>query len=202
MKIGPKYKICKRLGAAIFEKCQTKAFQNASEAAPRTGKIKRSGRKSDFGLQLIEKQKARFTYGMTERQFSRYAKESMEGANPAAVLLSRLEARLDNVVYRSGFAPTRRAARQMVSHGHITVNGRKMNVPSHIVASGVVVAVREQSRGGSMFAGITEKTTETKVPTWMAMNEGGLSASIVAAPSISPQEVLFDPAVIIQFYSR
>jgi len=200
MKIGPKYKICKRLGAAIFEKCQTKAFQSAMENAPRTGK--RPGRKSDFGLQLIEKQKARFMYGMAERQFSRYAKESMEGTKPALALLARLESRLDNVVYRAGFASTRRAARQMVSHGHITINGRRMNVPSHVVRPGSVVAVREQSRAGPLFATRSEKAAEVKVPAWMTMDAQGFNASIVAEPTVAPSEVLFDPAVIIQFYCR
>ena len=200
MKIGPKYKICKRLGAAIFEKCQTKRFQAMVENAPRP--TKRPSRKSDFGLQLIEKQKARFTYGMAERQFSRYAKEAMEGANPAKTLLSRLESRLDNVVYRAGFASTRRAARQMVSHGHITVNGRRMNVPSHIVTPGTVVAVREQSRDSALFANRAEKLAEQKIPAWMTLSENGLSASIVSEPGIVAGEVLFDPAIIIQFYSR
>jgi len=200
MKIGPKYKICKRLGAAIFEKCQTKRFQDMVENAPRP--TKRPSRKSDFGLQLIEKQKARFTYGMAERQFSRYAKEAMEGANPAVTLLSRLESRLDNVVYRAGFAPTRRAARQMVSHGHIMFNGRRMNVPSHIVTPGSVVAVRTQSRDSAMIAVRAEKIAETKVPNWMTVTENGLTASIVSHPTIGTGEVLFNPAVIIQFYSR
>src|SRR6185369_3834843 len=112
MLLGPKYKICKRLGASVFEKCQTQKFQLAEARAPRKTKGRRGGR--DFGLQLLEKQKARFTYGLTEGQFSRYVNESMEGrTNSAQALLNRLESRLDKVVYRAGFVKTRRAARQM-----------------------------------------------------------------------------------------
>src|SRR5581483_8756571 len=130
MLIGPKYKICKRLGSSVFEKCQTQKFQLAADRAPRKTKGRRGG--SDYGAQLIEKQKARFTYGLSEAQFSRYVHEAMEikGKDSAAGLLARLEARLDNVVYRAGFVKTRRAARQLVSHGHVTVGGKRLNVPS------------------------------------------------------------------------
>src|SRR3989344_3987742 len=109
MLIGPKYKICKRLGASVFEKCQTQKFQLAEARAPRKIRSKRGG--SDYGQQLIEKQKARFTYGLTETQFSRYVREAMSarGKDSSAGLLSRLESRLDNAVYRAGFVKTRRA---------------------------------------------------------------------------------------------
>src|SRR5690348_2193115 len=128
MLLGPKYKICKRLGASVFEKCQTQKFQLAEARAPRKTRGRRGG--SDFGTQLLEKQKARFTYGLSESQFSRYVHEAMEkkGKDSVIGLLTRLESRLDNVIYRAGFVKTRRAARQMVSHGHVLVNGRRVNV--------------------------------------------------------------------------
>ncbi len=204
MKIGPKYKICKRLGASVFEKCQTKAFQIAEARAPRQTSRKGARGGSDYGPQLIEKQKARFTYGISERQFHRYAKEAMEGhgSNSAGELLARLESRLDNVVYRAGFAPTRRAARQVVSHGHITVNGRRMTVPSFHVESGMTIAIRTESRTSPFFANRAEKMTEFRTPAWMEIGDSGFSTQITANPTATATDVAFDPAIIIQFYSR
>ncbi len=201
MLLGPKYKICKRLGASVFEKCQTQKFQLAEARAPRKTKGRRGG--SDFGMQLIEKQKARFTYGLTESQFSRYVHESMEGRqNSAQALLARLEARLDNVVYRAGLVKTRRAARQMVSHGHITVNGRRLNIPSYMVKKGEVVAVRQESRTSPLFTNRTEAMAETKAPAWMKFDDQGFAVNITAEPTVGEGEAPFSAPVIIQFYSR
>src|SRR6185503_19359046 len=117
MIIGPKYKICKRLGASVFEKCQTQKFQISEARNPRITRSKRTG--GDFAAQLLEKQKARFTYGLSESQFARYVQEAIEkrGKDSIAGLMTRLESRLDNVVFRAGLVKTRRAARQLVSHG-------------------------------------------------------------------------------------
>lgn len=207
MIIGPKYKICKRLGASVFEKCQTQKFQFAEARSPR--RMSRGSRTGgDFGVQLIEKQKARLTYGLSESQFSRYAHEAMEHKGSAAAgLLERLESRLDNAVYRAGLAPTRRAARQLVSHGHIVVSqgasaSRRMTVPSYRVSVGNTVAVRPESRQSPFFGNRTEKAAETKTPDWMELTDGGFAATIKAAPAAGATEVSFDPGVIIQFYSR
>lgn len=203
MIIGPKYKICKRLGASVFEKCQTQKFQLAEARAPRRTKGKRGGA-SDFGAQLIEKQKARFTYGLSESQFSRYVFEAMEkkGGTSSANLVSRLEARLDNVVYRAGFAKTRRMARQLVSHGHITVNGTRMTVPSHLVVVGDIVAARPESRTSALFANRAEAVADIQTPAWMQLEEGGMGAKVVQAPGVVETELPFNAPVIIQFYSR
>ena len=203
MIIGPKYKIAKRLGAPIFEKCQTQKFQLAVANAPRKTKGRRGGG-SDFGLQLIEKQKARYTYGLSEAQFSRYVFEAMEkkGGSSSQNLLARLEARLDNVVYRAGFAKTRRMARQLVSHGHIMVNGKRMNVPSHLIVAGDVVAIRPESRTSPLFANRTEAAVESKTPSWIQLEEGAVSAKVVQAPTVAETDLLFNAPVIIQFYSR
>lgn len=204
MLVGPKYKICKRLGASVFEKCQTQKFQVAEARAPRRGGRPKRGGGSDFGAQLLEKQKARFTYGLTEGQFSRYVHEAMEkkGKESTSSLVSRLESRLDNVVFRAGLTRTRRAARQLVSHGHVTINGRRMTVPSHAVAVGDVVGIRQESRGSALFANRAEQAAEQKTPHWMEMEEGGLSFKITQIPSVGETESPFNPAVIIQFYSR
>lgn len=202
MLVGPKYKICKRLGSSVFEKCQTQKFQLAEARAPRkTGRGR--GRGSDFGAQLLEKQKARFTYGLSENQFARYVHEAMEhkGAS-ATLLLNRLEARLDNVVYRAGLTKTRRAARQMVGHGHVTVNGKRLNIPSYKVSEGDVVAVRQESRPSALFANRAEAVAESKVPSWMTFEDQGFAVKIGAQPSIGETEAPFSAPVIIQFYSR
>lgn len=206
MKIGPKYKICKRLGASVFEKCQTQKFQLAEARSPRRMSRGRSGG-GDFGLQLIEKQKARLTYGLSESQFSRYAHEAMEHKGSAAEgLLARLESRLDNVVYRAGWAPTRRAARQLVSHGHIVVGHgtevRRMTIPSYRVSAGETVAIRPESRVSPYFGNRTEKAGETKTPDWMELGDEGYAAAVRADPHAGATDVAFDPSVIIQFYSR
>ncbi len=203
MIIGPKYKICKRLGAAVFEKCQTQKFQLAVANAPRKTKGKRGGA-SDFGAQLIEKQKARYTYGLSEAQFSRYVFEAMEkkGGSSSQNLLSRLEARLDNVAYRAGFAKTRRMARQLVSHGHIMVNGKRMTIPSHMVVAGDIIAIRPESRTSPLFANRTEAAAESKTPNWLQLEEGAVSAKVSQTPTIAESDLLFNAPVIIQFYSR
>lgn len=207
MIIGPKYKICKRLGASVFEKCQTQKFQLAEARSPR--RMSRGSRTGgDFGVQLIEKQKARLTYGLSESQFSRYAMEAMEQSGSAATgLVDRLESRLDNVVFRSGFAPTRRAARQLVSHGHITIgrggsDRRRMTIPSYRVSIGETIAIRPESRVSPFFANRAERAAETKVPDWMQLGDGGFSVIIAAAPGARATDLAFDPGVIIQFYSR
>ncbi|MGC9602574.1 MAG: 30S ribosomal protein S4 [Minisyncoccia bacterium] len=201
---GPKYKICKRLGASVFEKCQTQKYQLAEARAPhRTGRPKRGGG-TDFSAQLLEKQKARFTYGLSERQFSRYVHEAMErkGKVSTEMLMNRLEARLDNVIFRAGFGKTRRAARQLVSHAHVTINGTRMSIPSHAVKVGDIVSIREGSKMSPLFANRAETVAETKTPAWLSMSADGFSATIIAAPTVLETEAPFNPATIIQFYSR
>lgn len=202
MLLGPKYKICKRLGASVFEKCQTQKFQLAEARAPRKTKGRRGG--SDFGAQLIEKQKARFTYGLSESQFSRYVHEAMEkkGKDSIVGLLTRLESRLDNVIYRAGFVKTRRAARQMVSHGHVLVNGRRVNVPSFKVEKGMAISIRPESRGSALYTNRTEAMAETKAPAWMKFEDQGFGIQVEADPSVGEGEAPFSAPVIIQFYSR
>ena len=202
MQVGPKYKICKRLGASVFEKCQTQKFQLAEARAPRKMSRGRRGG-SDFGAQLLEKQKARFTYGLSENQFARYVHESMQSSGSAAQgLLSRLESRLDNVVYRAGFVKTRRAARQMVGHGHVLINGKRLNIPSYQVKVGDVVSIRPESRGSALFVGRTEAMAETAAPAWMVFEDEGFAARIAVSPSVEETSAPFSAPVIIQFYSR
>jgi len=204
MIIGPKFKIAKRLGAPIFEKTQTAKFELSVARSANKRSNRRPGQASDYKKQLTEKQKMRFTYGITEKQLRRYVDESIakKGHQPIAVLMDRLETRLDNVVYRLGLAKTRRYARQMVSHGHIIVNGTRLNVPSHKVKVGDVITVREGSRQSVMFLNLGESHEATAVPTWLSLDAKKLEGTVKAAPAYNPTETLFDPEQVMEFYSR
>ncbi|MEZ4104574.1 MAG: 30S ribosomal protein S4 [Candidatus Paceibacterota bacterium] len=201
MKIGPKFKIAKRLGAPIFEKTQTQKFALSQSRTGKTGK--RPGQMSDYKRQLIEKQKMRFTYGITEKQLRRYVDEAVEKSHqPISLLMDRLESRLDNVVYRLGLAKTRRLARQIVSHGHILVNGKKFTIPSHRVRVGDTISVREGSKQTGLFVQIAETHEATAVPSWLSLDIKKLSATINAHPVYDPTETLFDPEQVMEYYSR
>ncbi len=202
MKIGPKYKIAKRLGASVFEKTQTQKFALAQE---RTAKNKKRGRgPTEFGKQLLEKQKVRMTYGISEKQFSNYIKESMatHGAPPAETLHKLLELRLDNVVYRLGMAPTRRAGRQMVSHGHVTVNGRKTTIPSRRVHAGEKIGVREGSKSRVLFENLPERLADRTLSSWLSFDAKALSGGIEAMPTTVGTDTAGDLVSVISFYSR
>lgn len=202
MIIGPKFKIAKRLGAPIFEKTQTAKFELSQARAGRTKK-RRPGQASDYKRQLIEKQKMRFTYGITEKQLRRYVDEAVAKSNqPIAVLMTRLESRLDNVVYRLGLAKTRQFARQMVSHGHIMVNGRKLNIPSHKLRAEDVITVREGSKNTMLFTNLEETHEPLSVPAWLLFDAKKLEGKLTATPTHKPTEILFDPEQVLEYYSR
>lgn len=196
-----KYKLCRRLGSGIYEKCQTQKFA-AREATGKTKKM--APRRSDYGNQLIEKQKVRFMYGVREKQFGNYVKYAMEharkGVIPADLLYRKLEERLDNAVYRLGYAHTRALARQMVSHGHFTVNGKKMTIQSYSVKSGDVIAIREGSRSTGLFKEASAKVNAIKKPDWFKWDDKNLSAVVSGDPK-QPDPFLNFQAVI-EFYSR
>lgn len=197
----PKYKTARRLGANIFDKTQTQKYA-AKEAQRKVEKRPRP--KSDFGLQMLEKQKAKMTYGVSERMFAKYVKSILEkaGANSPEKLISILENRLDNVVYRLGFAPTRQAARQMVSHGHIKVNGLKITIPSYAVSIGDRITIKEGSATKPLFANLAEKLKTHTYPSWLALDINKNEAKVQGAPKLTALEVNFDSAAVLNFYSR
>ncbi len=200
MKVGPKYKIARRLGASVFDKTQTQKF--AMKAGAKKTFKKMTG--SDFGIQLLEKQKARVTYGIGEKQF----KKLVEGIiakklpNTGESLIQSLETRLDNTIYRLGFASTRQAARQMVGHGHINVNGKRMNIPSHRIKIGDVISIREGSQKKTLFSNLNEKLRETRTPSWLSLDAAKREAKVQGLPKIAPNEISFDLSQIIQFYNK
>lgn len=204
MIIGPKFKIAKRLGAPIFEKTRTPKFeQSVQRSANRRQQGRRPGQMSDYKRQLIEKQKMRFTYGISEKQLRKYVDEAVEKSNqPVALLMDRLESRLDNVVYRMGLAKTRQMARQMSSHGHFCVNGKRMTIPSHKVKVGDVISVREGSRQSVLFVGLNESYEVAAVPSWVSFDLKKMEGVMKAAPVYNPAETLFDPEQVMEYYSR
>ncbi|MEJ0053211.1 MAG: 30S ribosomal protein S4 [bacterium] len=199
---GPRYKIAKRLGASVFEKAQTQKFAISAE---RKGKV-RKGRPrgaSEFGKQLLEKQKVRVTYGVGERQFSRYVSEAVEsGHNPAERLHQTLELRLDNVLYRLGLAKTRRGARQMASHGHVTVNGKRITVPSAMIRPGDVLKVREGSRKSVLFEGFKERFAESPLASWLTFNPETMEGGVKEMPTAASADPAGDLLAVLSFYSR
>ena len=205
LQVKSKYKIAKRLGAGVFEKTQSQKFA-LSEARSKATKKTRGGRGggSDYGKQLLEKQRVRYTYGLSERQLSNYAEKAFTQDNPSKALHQALEYRADSVVYRAGLALTRRAARQIVSHGHITINGTRTTVPSHHLRKGDVIAVREGSRTSPLFAGLAEEKEETgrAIPQWVTVDTSTLKAEVTGEPSYDAAETGLDYATVFEFYSR
>jgi small subunit ribosomal protein S4 len=202
MKVGAKYKMCRRLGSGVFEKCQSPKFAQSETMKSRGTKGKRPKALSDYGMQLIEKQKVRFSYGITERQLGNYVDKAThaKGVSTVDKLYEELESRLDNVVYRLGFAHTRRFARQLVSHGHFTVNGRKSTIPSQHIHVGDIIAVREGSRKSSVFTEFNEKIKNYTWPKWLKMTPESLQAEMVAKPKNEEQFLQLD--TVLEFYSR
>lgn len=200
MKLGPRYKIAKRLGSPIFEKTQTQRFVLSKERSEKNRKGRRGG--SDFQRQLIEKQKMRLTYGLTEKQFSTYVKRALQSSTPQATLFNELETRLDSLAYRMGLALTRRHSRQIVSHGHLTVNGKRVTIPSYRVAVGDVVAIREGSRTSPLFANIVDKLKEFKMPSWATFDTGTLSGSMTKDPVLAEQDAAADMGAVFEYYTR
>lgn len=204
MQIGPKYKICRRLGGRVFGKCQTTKFSTSGSANNKRQGGGRPRSLSEYGTQLLEKQKARYSYGLKERQFANYVK-AVRGAtikNPTGSLYQALESRLDNVVYRLGLANTRAFARQLVSHGHITVNGRRLNIPSYRVAVGDVVAVRSQSRTAGAFQKTAERAKDWHVPSWLLFDLEKFAGTVKALPLPGEAEADINFGAILEFYSR
>lgn len=203
MKIGPKYKIARKLGAPVFEKTQTQKFV-LSESRKSMNRTKRGRPKSDFGLQLIEKQKSRYSYVLSEKQFSNYVKKaiSKKEGKSSDLLYENLETRLDNTVYRLGLTPTRLSARQAVSHGHITVNGKKVDIPSFKVSIGDKIKIKESSLKKGVFNELGERLKSHSCPAWLKYDEVKKEAEVLGLPSLSESDLLFDINAVIDFYSK
>jgi len=197
----PKFKIGRRLGAGVYDKCQTPKFSASSGKFAGPG-ARRPKALSEYGAQLIEKQKVRFSYGITERQLSNYVKRAslVRGAGTAEKFYEELESRLDNVVYRMGLAPSRRAARQMVSHGHFIVNDHRITIPSYEVKPKDIVKIREGSKSKKIFDNLTERIKDYNPPSWVSFDSGKMEGLILTKPKNI--ETFLDLNAVLEFYSR
>ncbi|MEN9551685.1 MAG: ribosomal protein [Candidatus Parcubacteria bacterium] len=200
-------KICRRLGENVCGRAKCAYIKRPYAPGKLDSERKHRSGVSEYGEQLRAKQKMRHTYGLNEKQFSSYVKnailmrETGEGAiTPSLKLYRNLEARLDNMVYRSGFANSRALARQIVSHGHITVNGRRLNIPSYQVKMGDIIAVREGSKISKLFTSLAE-TLEKMSPNYtFTVNPKALAVEMKEAPR--EVEPVFDTQKVLEYYSR
>jgi len=201
-------RLCRRVGDKLMlkgERCFTsKCALERRNVPPGYRPASRRRRKiSDRGLQLQEKQKARYTYGVLERQFRKFFAEAeripgVTGEN----LLVLLERRLDNVVYRLGFASSRSQARQLVRHGHFLLNGRKTDIPSCLVKSGDAIAWRERSAQTEYYKTLAKEIEDMTVPGWLTLDRQELVGRVLALPTSDDIEVKFDEKAIVEYYSR
>lgn len=188
------------VGDKIYPKCSSPKFASAQPKKMKRGR----GGKSEFGAQLIEKQKVRYTYGLTERQFMNEVKRAHEHAGGSAsdALYRSLELRLDNVVYRLGLAPTRAAARQMVGHGHIMVDGKKVTIPSAKVRTGSVIAIRAGSASVGMFQSLDERLKGYASPEWLSFDTAKRVGTVRGEPVRAQSLAAFNIPAVLEFYSR
>ena len=197
---GPVWKKSRRLGFSILETGEE--LQRRQYAPGQHGPTKRI-KLTNYGLQLREKQRIRYMYGINERQFANLFKKA---ANAKGVtgdnFLAMLESRLDNLVYRMGFARTRRAARQLVNHGHILVNGKKVDVPSYTVEENDVITVRAKSKEMLHFKAVREGNASRILPKWLTFNADELTATVVALPVREDIDFALQENMIVEFYSR
>jgi small subunit ribosomal protein S4 len=205
---GPVCRLCRRAGMKLFlkgercftPKCAVERRPTPPGAAPSD---RRRRKESEFSVQLKEKQKARHIYGILERQFHKHfvSAERQPGVT-GENLLRLLETRLDNVVYRLGFADSRKQARQLVLHGHITLNGRRTDIASAQVNSGDTVAVHPSSRGNEYFKTVSETLSRKTVPRWLELDPPALSGRVSDRPTRQDIDINLNEALVVEYYSR
>lgn len=197
--IGPKTKIARKFGEAIYG--DDKAFEKRNYPPGQHGNAKRRGKKSEYATQLMEKQKAKYTYGILERQFRNMFKKATAAEGITGdVLLQLCESRLDNVVFRMGIAPTRSGARQLVSHRHILVNGEKVNIPSYHVKPGDVVSVREKSKSLEVISKSLSNATHPYE--WINWNGEKMEGTFIAVPQRIQIPENINTQYIVELYSK
>ena len=190
----------------ILKRCRTLGIEPAVLGVHKSSKMnpnKSRKKQSEYGLQLNEKQKVKFIYGVLEKQFRKYyvmatKKHGITGEE----LLSILETRLDNVVFRLGLANTRREARQIVNHGHILVNGKKVDIPSYIVKTGDTVALREKSKASQRMKDIAEANASRAVPKWLDMDKNAQAGKVIALPTREDIDDEVEEHLIVELYSK
>src|ERR1035441_4688382 len=204
---GPVCRLCRREGVKLFlkgAKCVTNCtFDKRNALLPGQHGLARRRKVSDYGIQLRAKQRARRTYGVMERQFRHYFERAENATGvTGTVLLQELERRLDNVVYRLGFAASDRKSRQLVNHRHFTVNGRVLNIPSAQIRPGDVVAVRERSRTLNPIENAQALVVNRSVPEWLSVATQALKGTVLRLPERPEMEQVIDEQLIVEYYSR
>ncbi|MBO1248820.1 30S ribosomal protein S4 [Comamonas denitrificans] len=203
--IGPKAKLSRREGTDLFLKSARRSIADKAKFDTKPGQHGRTSgqRTSDYGLQLREKQKVKRMYGVLEKQFRRYFEEAdRRRGNTGANLLGLLETRLDNVVYRMGFGSTRAEARQMVSHKAITVNGQCVNIPSYLVKSGDVIAVREKSKKQARIVEALQLAAQVGFPAWVEVSQDKVEGTFKQVPDRDQFGADINESLIVELYSR
>lgn len=200
---GPRNKIARRFGVNLGLKSNPANVARRLNQQPGVhGPGKRVKAPSSFGKQLLEKQKAKYIYGIRERQLRRYVDEATRVKGDSGVHLQQmLELRLDNVVYRMGFGLTRAQARQMVTHGMFFLNGKKLDVASHLVKAGDVVTIKPSKTKKKLFEGMSERMEKATLPSWVSNDSAALSGKVLSAPQKDDFEKLFDVTLIIEYFS-
>ncbi len=203
---GPVCKLCRREGVKLFlkgDKCVTKCTLERRSSRPGQHGSGRARKESGYAKQLREKQRVRRTYGVLERQFHKHFNAAARRPGKTSEnLLQVLEMRLDNLVYRLGFADSRAQARQLVNHGHFAVNGRKTDIPSFIAKPNDVITVRERSKGLEYFKTRALLLAQKGVPTWLRLDINELSGRVLSIPSRADLELPFDEQMVVEFYQR
>jgi small subunit ribosomal protein S4 len=204
---GPVCRLCRRYGDKLYlkgERCMgPKCAFERRPTAPGAQKFGRRRRVSDRSLQLREKQRARVIYGIMEGQFRRYYQQAVRRSGVTGeVLVRMLEMRLDNVVYRLGFAESRAQARQIVRHGHIALNGRKTDIPSCALRVGDEVTWTPQGKNSELYKIVQENLQSKEIPDWVGMDAANMTGRVLALPEVAQVGAKFDPAVIVEYYSR
>ena len=191
----------------VLKRCRTlgvsPAVMGYSKTSNKNPGGQRRTKKSEYALQLTEKQKVKFVYGILEKQFRMYYEKAARAeGNTGEVLLSLIERRLDNVVYRLGFAATRREARQLVNHGHYTVNGKRVNIPSYLVKVGDVIAVSEKSSSNNRFKKLKEDDAFIAAPKWLDRDKNTLTGKVLALPAREDIDFEIAEHLIVELYSK
>ncbi|MAC93102.1 MAG: 30S ribosomal protein S4 [Flavobacteriaceae bacterium] len=196
---GPKTKIARKFGEPIFG--EDKSFEKRNYPPGQHGNARRRGKKSEYAVQLMEKQKAKFTYGILERQFRNiFEKASRSKGITGEVLLQMCESRLDNLVYRLGLSPSRSGARQLVSHRHITVNGSIVNIPSYQLKVGDIIGIREKSKTLNII--IEANSKDTVAYEWLSWNKDQLQGTFVSVPERLQIPENIKEQLIVELYSK
>lgn len=190
------------MGAPIFEKTQTPKYALSLARKEKSSGRERGKPKSEFGRELIEKQKARFSYGISEKQFRNYVDKALRSPKPVQTLFAILESRLDNVLFRAGFSKTRAQARQAASHGHILINNKRVTIPSILLSEGDTVSLRAGSAESPLFGEVAERMKTAITPTWLKIDPANRQAIVEGQPVYVEQEHVFSLGTVIEFYNR